>query len=102
MFRPYSEREKTETHTTYVFKSIYAWLLYGLVALCAIGYLLESYPVMGLGTVWFLFYLLIISTQYIGINRRIRKATAAGSVEMSGSKWSFSNPLTVKLPNEHT
>lgn len=42
-------------------------------------------------------FLIVYILSKISINREITKAMKAGSVEVSGSKFSFSNPLTYKI-----
>jgi hypothetical protein len=52
------------------------------------------------GTVLMSLYFLLVSTQYMGLNAKIKRAAKSSSVEMSGSKWSFSKPLRVKIRKE--
>ena len=41
--------------------------------------------------------LIVYTLAIIGINREVRKAMKSGNVQVSGSKFSFSNPLTYRI-----
>lgn len=99
MFKPYTEIEKTETHTTYVCPSIYMWIAYLLVATGIAGYLTSINWVIYIGGGGLVLYYLVVSTQYWSLKIRIKKAMRDDSVKMSGSKWSFKNPVKITLPN---
>ena len=45
-------------------------------------------------------YLCTVSTQYWNLSKKISQATANVTVKISGSKWSFTNPLRVQIPRE--
>lgn len=99
MLKPYSIVEETSDEVTYEFKTIYLWILYGILAVGGIGLLLKE-PVLGyVAGGCMLIYFLTVSLQYWKLGAITKKAAANGSVKYSGSKWSFSNPLRVTIPN---
>jgi hypothetical protein len=100
MLRPYRQVDKTDDYVVYEFRTLYVYVLYGILGVIAAGYFARMSVLSIAGTVLVVLYLLLVSTQYLGINGKIRRAAKAASVEMSGSKWSFSNPLRVKIKKE--
>lgn len=46
MLKPYSIVEETPDETTYEFKTIYLWILYGILAVGGIGLVLKE-PILG-------------------------------------------------------
>ena len=100
MLKPYSTVEETPSGITYEFKTIYLWFLYGILALAGIAMLLKQ-PVLGyVAGGLTLFYFLTVSLQYRKLGAITKKAALSGSVTYSGSKWSFTNPLRVTIPNK--
>jgi hypothetical protein len=102
MFKPYKEIERTEEFTVYEFKTIYLWSLYLIFALIAIGYFADIMGLAIAGGIAMLLYFVLVSTQYKRLSGKMKKATKEGTVEISGSKWSFQKPLKVKIPNKFT
>ena len=100
MLRPYRQVEETDDHMVYEFRTIYLYLLYGILGIIAVGYF-ASMPVLSIaGIVLMVLYFLLVSTQYMGFSAKIKRVAKASSVEISGSKWSFSSPLRVKIKKE--
>jgi hypothetical protein len=100
MLKPYSTVEETPSEITYEFKTIYLWILYGILAVAGIGLLLKQ-PILGyVAGGCMLFYFLTVSLQYRKLGAMTKNAALRGSVTYSGSKWSFSNPLRVTIPNK--
>lgn len=102
MFKPYKEIERNEEFTVYECKTIYLWVLYLILAMLVFTYFTGSRILMLLGIVSMLFYFALVSTQYMVLSRKIKKAAREEAVEISGSKWSFQNPVRVKIPNKFT
>ncbi len=102
MFKPYKQIERTEDFTVYECRTIYLWSVYLILAVVLVGVLGHIMTLAIAGTIAMLLYFALVSTQYMGLNRRIKRAAKAGTVEISGSKWSFQKPLRVKIPNEFT
>ena len=98
MLKPYSIVEETSDETTFEFKTIYLWLLYGILAVGGIGLFLKE-PILGyVAGGCMLVYFLTVSLQYRKLGAMTKQAALNGSVKYSGSKWSFSNPLRVTIP----
>lgn len=100
MFKPYKEIEKTEQFTVYEFRPIFLWMLYLIFAVIAVGYFTDVFVLIMVGVISMFIYFAIVSTQYMGLNRKIKRASKERAVEISGSKWSFQKPLKVKIPND--
>ena len=100
MFKPYKEIERTDEFTVYEFKTIYLWSLYLVLAVIAIGYFADILVLTTVGLISMFLYFAVVSTQYMGLNRKIKKTTKKEAAEIPGSKWSFQKPLRVKIPNE--
>jgi hypothetical protein len=93
------ERTATDTQVIYRFKN--TLLIYYVVGMGAILWLLTSslriIPERAL-TIYCaaaFFYFLVNFFAHVAPNREIREATKHGTVKVSGSKFSFKNPLTV-------
>jgi len=100
IFKPYKV-EHTNELVVYEFKTVFVYLLHSILAIVAIGYLEKITELSIIGILLLVFYFLFVSTQYLKVGRITKHATRHGSVEVSGSKWSFSNPLRIKIDNEH-
>lgn len=97
MFKPYSIAEKTADEITYEFKTIYLWILYGILIVGGIGLLLKE-PIMGImAGGCMLFYFLTVSLQYRKLGAITKQAALSGAVKYSGSKWSFTKPLRITI-----
>ena len=97
MFKPYSVVEDTNEEVTYEFKTIYVWVLYGILMIGGIGFAISE-PIIGaIAAGCMLIYFFTVSLSYQKLGRTIRKAALTGSVKYTGSKWSFSNPLRVTI-----
>ena len=99
MFKPYKEIERNKEFTVYEFKTIFLWFLYLILASIAFGFFADIMTLAIVGGICMFFYFALVSTQYMGLNRKIKKASKEEAVEISGSKWSFQKPLRVKIPN---
>ncbi len=95
----FKEISRTETHVTYQYQSIYGWLMYGILA----GWLVTI--AMDLPRWIELAFVAMILAFFVGVflpsrsrSKEIQKAMRIGMVQMSGSRWSFTNPLNVTLP----
>ena len=98
MLKPYSIVEDTSAHTTFEFKTIYLWVLDGILAVGGIGLLLKEPILVYVAVSCMLVYFLTVSLQNRKLGAITKQAALNGSVKYSGSKWSFSNPLRVSIP----
>ena len=102
MFKPYKEIESNEEFTIYEFKTVYLWTLYLIFAMLVFTYFTGSRILMLVGIASIFLYFALVSSQYMVLNRKMKKAAREATVEISGSKWSFQNPLRVKISNKIT
>lgn len=90
--------EETATHRTYQYNSLVSWA-YPIVMVLAIwSYQFNSKFMLFFVLLAITFYLLLLFSSYFGAGKQIREARKCGSIELSGSKYSFSNPLKIKIP----
>lgn len=75
--------------------------MYAILALMAAGYFAKSTALMAVGALLMFLYFVIISPQQSKVSKFIKKAKSVGEPEISGSKWSFSNPLRIKVRGEN-
>ena len=102
MFKPYRQVEETEEFIVYEFKTIYLYAMYCIVGLLIGGSLTQNDALSLAGIILMVLYFLLVSTQYLGLHGKMKRARKESSVEISGSKWSFSNPLRIKIKREFT
>lgn len=102
MFKPYSIVEETPEQITYEFKTIYLWILYFILLLGGTGFVLKEQWLMYTSASAFVLYFLTVSIPYRKLGNITNKAAMEGTVKYSGSKWSFSKPLRVSVPNSET
>lgn len=80
------------------FRTGFLYLLYGILLTIGVGYFTQQNPISCTGIGLMVLYLCTVTTQYRNLSKKISQATA--TVEFSGSKWSFANPLRVQIPRE--
>ena len=98
LFKPYRVIEETDAFVVYEFRTGFLYLLYGILLTIGVGYFTQQNPISCTGIGLMVLYLCTVTTQYRNLSRKISQATA--TVEFSGSKWSFANPLRVQIPRE--
>jgi hypothetical protein len=101
LFKPYRQIEASDEFVVYEFRTGFVYLLYAILLIIGAGYLFHQSAVSYGGVGLMLLYLCLVSTQYRSLSKRISQASAEATVEFSGSKWSFANPLKVKIPNDY-
>lgn len=102
MFKPYKQVEEAGEFVVYEFKTVYLYALYCILVVMAVGYLASISALLVSGGILMIIYFFLVSTQYIKLGRITKRAAQTKSVEMSGSKWSFSKPLRIKVGKELT
>lgn len=76
----------------------YPLFLWCLVIGLAVGFVGESWtPFAWLVSAPFLVVAAVMAVQSWRYTREIKRAMRDGSVKVSGSKWSFSNPMTFEI-----
>ncbi len=98
LFKPYRRIEESDEFIVYEFRTGFVYLLYAILLIIGAGYLADQSAVSYTGIGLMVLYLCLVSTQYRTLSKRINRAEA--TVEFSGNKWSFANPLRVQIPKE--
>ena len=98
LLKPYRLIEETNAFVVYEFRTGFLYLLYGILLTIGVGYFTQQNPISCTGIGLMVLYLCTVTTQYRNLSKKISQATA--TVEFSGSKWSFANPLRVQIPRE--
>ena len=98
LFKPYRLIEETDAFVVYEFRTGFLYLLYGILLTIGVGYFTQQNLISCTGIGLMVLYLCTVTTQYRNMSEKISQATA--TVEFSGSKWSFANPLRVQIPRE--
>ncbi len=63
MFRPYKELEETEEFIVYEYRTVYLYVLYGILATIAVGHFASISNVLITGIALMILYFFLISTQ---------------------------------------
>lgn len=95
---PYQIVEEDESHVTYEYRTAYTWALYGILAAFVAGATIPNDALATTAGVFMTFYFVTklgLGTEATG---RIRRAMKTRSVQLSGSRMSFSNPLRIRVP----
>ena len=100
MLKPYRVVEQTDEFIIYEFRTVFLWILYLILSTLALGCFTDIIILLLLGGISMFIYFVLVSTQYISLNNKIKQASKEGSVEISGSKWSFKKPLRIKFPSK--
>ena len=97
MLKPYKIIDESELNTTYQYNSLYSWVLLGLLVIVFLAVFFNHAVLQFISSALIVFYFGIKLAFGIKINKIIKQALKSGSVEVSGNKYSFSNPIKVKV-----
>lgn len=97
MLKPYRITEETDDNITYQYNSLYSWVLISIIILLFLGIYLENTLLEVISIVLVALYFFAKLVFGREVTSRIRQALKAGSVQLSGGKYSFSNPLKIKV-----
>lgn len=95
---PYKVISEDATHVTYEYRSAYSWALYAALALLVVGMTLPNDAIISGATVFVVIYFAAKLALGREATARIRKAMQSNSIEISGNKASFTNPLRIRVP----
>ncbi len=94
MWQPYRVVEEDAKEIRYSYSTICSWWLYGTIALLLAATVFEqsllAYPAFASIAL----YLLFVTIPGLKVAAAIRAAAKSSEVRITGSRWSFSNPLT--------
>lgn len=100
MIRAYKKVEETDQTTTYEYNSVCGYWLYLTAVGMGVGYVFELPWVQYAGLAGLAGYFLIIYFPAVADARRIKSAIKINAGQISGSRWSFSNPLRITISKE--
>ncbi len=95
----FKEVKRTATHVTYQYQTALGWLMYGILAGWVIA-IIAGLP-RWLELAFVAFILVYFAAIYVPSRSRsqlIKEAMRSGMIQMTGSRWSFTNPLHITLP----
>jgi hypothetical protein len=98
MLNPYRVIDETETHVTYEYRPAFSWVSYGLIVLIAVGVIIRFEQLAIGGAIALAAYLAIKLPAGKAVTAVINKAMQTNTVQMSGNKSSFRNPLRIRVP----
>ncbi len=100
MIRAYKVIDETDSTTTYEYNSLCSYWLYTSAGLMCVGYVLELQWLLYPGFAFFAAYFAIVYFPALADARRIKAVLKTTEGKISGSRWSFSNPLRVTVSCE--
>jgi len=95
---PYKLISEDDTHVTYEYRSAYTWALYAALAALVIGMAMSNDTVSIAAGIVVVAYFVAKLALGRETARRIRNAMKSNSVQISGNKASFANPLRIRVP----
>jgi hypothetical protein len=96
--KPYKIVDEDETHITYEYRTAYTWTLYAALLVMVAGMVIPNDLLTFVGGALIALYFVAKVTLGNDVNSRIRTAMQSNTVQLSGSKASFANPLRIKVP----
>lgn len=96
--RPYKVMDESETHITFEYRTAYTWTLYAILLIVFVGMVAPYEPLTLVGAIAVVAYFAAKLSFGSEVNARIRKAMQSNTVQISGNKASFGNPLRVRVP----
>ena len=101
-FQPYRLVESTDLFETYEVNPLYPWWQVINIVSLVFGYAVDSIPILiTTGVSWIIYLTTSITLAGTAANK-ISLAGASSLTSSSGSKFSYSNPATIRLPKEPT
>lgn len=98
MLEAYIIREESGVSTTYQYNTLYSWVFLVIAALMIASIILNITELQLLSAALIVFYFGIKLILGRKVTAKIKQALNSGSVEISGGKYFFSNPIRIKIP----
>jgi hypothetical protein len=95
---PYRIVDESGSAVTYEYRSAYTWTLYVILAVWAVGIAIPNDTVLAIAIAAALIYFIAKLALGARVTAQIKQATQAGGVQITGSRFSFSNPLRIRVP----
>ena len=97
---PYKIVEEDSSHITYQYLPGYAWFTYAIILAFIVCVFYPSNFQLALGGICLSIYYLVTMVPGRAIESKIRTAKRNNSIQKRGNRYSFSNPLTYKIPRQ--
>lgn len=94
MWQPYTIVRDDPAQVEYRYATVCSYWLYGTIALLVAGLMLENPPVYYLAFASIAAYFVLVTLPGFKVAAAIRNAAKDADVTISGSRWSWSRPLT--------
>lgn len=94
---PYKIIEEDEAHVTYEYRAAYTWTLYAGLLVFMVGSVLPNELLSRLGLFVALGNLVAKIVMGRAIESKIRTALKSSTVQITGSRMSFGNPLKIRV-----
>jgi hypothetical protein len=98
MLKPYIVVEEADDHTTYEYNTKCTFWLYLMIGLLVIDVMTMTEWLIWVFMVLMLAYFIVILVPATRAANSFRRAMKHGKIEMTGSRWSLSNPLRITVP----
>ena len=95
--KQYKIIEENETHIIYEYRTVYTWILYAVLLIMAAGLIIPNDFLKIIGSVFIALYFITKLALGNEVNSKIQAAMRFNSIQLSGKKASFGNPLRIKL-----
>ena len=95
----FKETKRTATHVTFQYQTVLGWLMYGILAGWVIAIIAGLPRWLEFAFVGFiLVYFAVVYLPSRPRSKLIKEAMRSGMIQMTGSRWSFTNPLHITMP----
>lgn len=94
MWKPYTVVRDERGRVEYRYSTVCSYWLYGTIALLVSGLILENPALYYAAFASMAAYFALVTLPGFKVAAALRRAAADGEVTMSGSRWSWSSPLT--------
>ena len=96
MIQAYKVVDTTATHITYEYNPVCSWWLYSSLGIMLVGFVLSNLWIESAGALSILGYFATVYFPALKVAREVKRKMLSGNVQLSGSRWSFSNPQRIK------
>lgn len=97
MIKTYKIIDETDTHITYQYNSTSTYWFYLSAVLVIAGFTSKVRLLMLISVFLFVLYLIVIYFPALEGKKMLRDARKNNTARFSGSRWSFSRPLTIQI-----
>ncbi len=95
--RAYELVREDETSMVFQYNPLCGLWLYASAVAVGVGMILDWHPLTLAGSTSILLYFAVVYLPALATSREIRRAVMTRPAEISGSRWSFANPLRITI-----